>query len=280
MFSSKIWLAFALVSFNAVFAQQNPKTQLTVQVTDVTGAPVPRASIEITPSSNRQGLTLEADGNGNAEVELPPGNYDLHVMSRGFCPFRKFLEPLSEQNRMVTAKLIPGSCPGPCAGPCVTVYSESGVLVYPKARTQDVAASQDLIKVTVTDTTGAVIQPAWVEATSTSLGEFGEPWSASTSTNTVGEAALGLPKGNYVLSVTAKGFKKWSTRIESGAHRNQAIRAKMVLADNNVRADCMSCFSVEEEKISPRSVALSVIQPMTIRTLDPLPSRHAHGHIP
>lgn len=60
--------------------------------------------------------------------------------------------------------------------------------------------------------------------------KFARPWSASGSTNTLGETSLVLPKGPYELSVSANGFKKWSMRIESEAHLNQVIRAKMALA--------------------------------------------------
>ena len=228
MIRRRIWIAFSLLSLTTVFAQTYPNTRVTVQITDVTGAGVPRAIVEVIPSPNAQTLTFEADGNGKAEFELSPGNYDLHVKSQGFCPFRRFLEPLNEQNRVVMAKLQIASCPGPCAGSCVTVDSESGNSAYPKPVAQDVQDSQRLLKVIVTDTTGTVIQPAWVEATSTSPGEFGRPWSASTWTNTLGEASLNLPMGDYVLSVTANGFNKWSTRIEGGAHLNQAIRAKLL----------------------------------------------------
>jgi hypothetical protein len=228
MIRRRIWIAFSLVSLTTVFAQPYTNTRVTVQITDVTGAGVPRAIVEVIPSPNAQTLTYEADGNGKAEFELSPGNYDLHVESQGFCPFRRFLEPLNEQNRVVMAKLQVASCPGPCAGPCVTVYSESGIPAYPKPVAQDVKDSQGLLKVIVTDTTGTVIQPASVEVTSTSPGEFGRPWSASTRTNTLGEASLVLPMGDYVLSVTANGFNKWSTRIEGRAHLNQAIRAKLL----------------------------------------------------
>ena len=259
MIHRRIWIAFSLVSLTTVFAQTYPNTRVTVQITDVTGAGVPRAIVEVIPSPNAETLTFEADGNGEAEFELSPGNYDLHVESQGFCPFRRFLEPLNEQNRVVMAKLQIASCPGPCAGPCVTVYSESGNPVNPKHVAQDVQDSQGLLKVIVTDTTGTVIQPASVEVTSTSPGEFGRPWSASTRTNTLGEASLDLPIGDYLLSVTATGFNKWSTRIEGGAHPNQTIRAKLL-----AQSAAHSHFAINVKTISG-----VVIPGVTIEAIDP-----------
>jgi uncharacterized membrane protein len=106
----------------------------------------------------------------------------------------------------------------------VTVDSESG---NHELENQSVQASQDLLKVIVTDATGAVIQRANVEATSTLPDNFGGHWSGSTNTNTLGEAPIDLQKGIYDISVSANGFRKWSTEIEFGAHPNQAIRAKL-----------------------------------------------------
>lgn len=144
-----IWIAFSLVSLHAVFAQQNPTIHVTVQVTDVTGAGVPRAAIEMAPSPKSQILTFETDGSGKAEFELPPGNYDLHVKSQGFCPFRRFLEPLNEQNQVVTTKLQIDYCPGPCQMTCVYVYPEPGP--------QPEQAHEGLLKVIVTDASGVVV---------------------------------------------------------------------------------------------------------------------------
>ena len=259
MIRRRIWITFSLVSLATVFAQSYPNTRVTVQITDVTGAAVPRAAVEVIPSHSAQTQTFQADGNGKAEFELSPGNYDLHVESQGFCPFRRFLEPLNEQNRMVVAKLQVASCPGPCAGPCVTVYSESGIPGRPKHVAQDVQDSQSLLNVIVTDTTGTAIQPAWVEVTSTSPGEFGRPWSATTRTNTLGEASLDLPMGDYVLSVTANGFNKWSTKIEGGAHLNQAIRAKLL-----AQSAAHSHFA-----INVKNTAGGVIPGATIEAIDP-----------
>jgi hypothetical protein len=259
MIRRRIWIAFSLVSLATVFAQSYPNTRVTVQITDVTGAAVPRAAVEVIPSHSAQTQKFQADGNGKAEFELSPGNYDLHVESQGFCPFRRFLEPLNEQNRMVVAKLQVASCPGPCAGPCVTVYSESGNPLNPKPVAQDVKDSQGLLKVKVTDTTGTAIQPASVEITSTSPGEFGRPWSATTRTNTLGEASLNLPMGDCVLSVTANGFNKWSTRIEGGAHLSQTIRAKLL-----AQSAAQSHFAINVKNTSG-----GVIPGVMIEAIDP-----------
>jgi len=63
-----IWIAFALISLDAVSAQQNSKTQLTVQVTDVSGASVPKALIEVGAAPAGAPLAIEADRFGKRRI--------------------------------------------------------------------------------------------------------------------------------------------------------------------------------------------------------------------
>ena len=118
-----IWIAFALISLDAAFAQQNPKTQLTIQVTDVTGAFVPKALIEVGAVPNSAPLATEADRFGKGKFELPMGSYHLLVKSQGFCPYQGSFEVLRQQNQIITANLQINTCPGPCAGFCGVIYS-------------------------------------------------------------------------------------------------------------------------------------------------------------
>ena len=217
------WVALALISLDAVHAQQNPKAQLTVQVRDVSGANVPNALIEVSSSQNTQTQVSNADGHGKANFDLPFGNYEVLVKSQGFCPFRRFLEPLALPSQIINVKLRIDQCPGPCEIGCVTVESIPGVQAAQAPR-------GPLTIVIATDETGTAIQGAGVEVVSTLPGKFGWPWAVSSITNTLGEVSFGLPSGEYILSVTADGFKKWSEHIDGGTRVNQTIRAKLVVA--------------------------------------------------
>ena len=124
MFTRKTWIAVAFVSLNAVFAQQTPKTHVTVQVTDVSGARVPRATVEVTPSAIAQTLRFEADWKGEAGFELPPGGYRLLVKSQGFCPYKQSFSFQNHANQLIEAKLQIDSCPGPCGGHCIEIQSD------------------------------------------------------------------------------------------------------------------------------------------------------------
>jgi hypothetical protein len=244
MLHGKFCIVFAFVLIDAAFAQQVSRSHVTVHVTDVTGANVPKALIEVASSHNTQKLALNADGNGKAEFDLPFGNYELLVRSPGFCPFRRFLEPLALPNQIVTAKLQIASCPGPCSPTCVTVNADTGV--------KSALAPQGLLRVIATDEMGETIQGADIEAISTLPGKFARPWSVSSITNTLGEVTFfDLPSGNYILSVSAKGFRKCSAHIEGGTGLNQTIRAKLAVANNNAGIGPTSCNEVVETETTP-----------------------------
>ena len=93
----------------------------------MTGANVPNALIEVSSSQNTQTQVSNADGHGKANFDLPFGNYEVLVKSQGFCPFRRFLEPLALPSQIINVKLRIDQCPGPCEIGCVTVESIPGV---------------------------------------------------------------------------------------------------------------------------------------------------------
>jgi hypothetical protein len=71
------------------------------------------------------------------------------------------------------------------------------------------AAQQTYLAVKVTDCTGEVISGARIQIDPS-------PIEAKTSTtaNRQGEAGLDPPPGSYVLSITYRGFKRWTRQIE------------------------------------------------------------------
>lgn len=226
MIRSKIWIAIALVSFTVGNAQQAAKTRLTVQVTDVAGAAVRGARVEVGLEPDAPSWVMEADWNGKAEFDLPVGNYQLLVKSQGFCPHKKPLEVLSESQQIVEAKLQIDSCPGPCAGPCLTVY--------PDPEIQTAESRRGHLSITVTDQAGAVIP-------GTQIGTITPPSKVVkvlASTNSYGEAAIDLEPGLYVLSAAAPGFKPWIEAVDVTAGSNQSIKITALLHN------CTNCVEV------------------------------------
>jgi hypothetical protein len=252
-----IWISFALISLDAVHAQQDTKTQLTIQVTDVTGAFVPKALIEIGAESNGAKLAAEADGVGKGEFELPIGNYHLLVKSPGFCPYKGPMEVLKQQSQIITAKLQVDSCPGPCAGPCVTVSSEPEI--------------QTTLTVVVTDQTGAIIPGAHIAATNQATGSRVEATADAT-----GQAIVDLDQGIYKLRVTAPGFQGYlENEVEAKAemHRVVALRAGIGICE-----PCMDVRDVPEIPLERQPIAADIPLipvPQLVLPAKPLHPKHS-----
>jgi hypothetical protein len=193
-----IWIAFALIPLDAALAQQSPKTKLTIQVTDVTGASVPKAMIEVGgPTSHDATLAAEADGVGKSEFELPMGSYRLLVKSPGFCPFTKSLEVLQQQDQLITARLQVDTCPGPCAGPCV----------IPETEVQTTQSPFGHLSIRVADASGAAVPGARIQ-----IHRSSDETGIDAATDSAGQVQVPLDAGIYELSISARGFQLWKEK--------------------------------------------------------------------
>ena len=67
-----------------LYAQPAPQGNVTVQVTDMTGAVIPGARIQVDPSLHTPGSVLATDNLGQAILDLPDGAYSLSVSALGF----------------------------------------------------------------------------------------------------------------------------------------------------------------------------------------------------
>jgi Carboxypeptidase regulatory-like domain len=99
-------LAIALLSVQ-LSAQPAPQESVTVQVTDITGAVIPGASIEIDPSPSRAGTVLTTDSHGQTEFDLPAGVHAVSIAARGFSKLSRRIDVQGGvgQTVIVTAKL-------------------------------------------------------------------------------------------------------------------------------------------------------------------------------
>ena len=87
-------------------SQPAPQKNLTIQVTDITGAVIPGARIEIDPSSSRPRPILKTDGQGRAVVDLPAGTHTLSITAPGFKRWtRREVDAQGNGGQPVTARL-------------------------------------------------------------------------------------------------------------------------------------------------------------------------------
>jgi len=183
-------------------------------VTDVSGASVPKALIEVGAAPAGAPLAIEADRFGKGEFELPMGSYRLLVKSPGFCPYKSSVEVLQQQTQIVTAKLQVDSCPGPCQASCIAVYPD------PAIQTTQSPLRHIILK--VNDSTGAPIRGARIQIDHSSGGAGDDA-----TTGRDGEAALNLTPGPHVLAISARLFKLLTQQVEVRDAPNQEILAVM-----------------------------------------------------
>jgi DMSO/TMAO reductase YedYZ molybdopterin-dependent catalytic subunit len=93
-------LAVLLCGLTAVGAQVY--TPVTVVVTDPSGAGVSGAEIRVTPGSPA-GDRLVTDEHGRAELGMPAGTYQLHVMAEGFAAAEKTLTVADKPQTLTVA---------------------------------------------------------------------------------------------------------------------------------------------------------------------------------
>src|SRR5438270_13499992 len=80
-------LAFALLARQTVFAQGTTAT-LGGTVTDVSGAVVPNAQVQLTNELTRDARTTRSNGSGVFTFSaVPTGDYDIQIMAQGFSTF-------------------------------------------------------------------------------------------------------------------------------------------------------------------------------------------------
>jgi Carboxypeptidase regulatory-like domain len=97
-------LAVALPSVQ-LSAQPTPQGTLTIQVTDITGAVIPGARLEIDPSPSKPESALTTDNQGRVALDLPGGAHKLSVSAPGFNYWTREIDVQSGGGQLVTAKL-------------------------------------------------------------------------------------------------------------------------------------------------------------------------------
>jgi hypothetical protein len=84
MAAARIAAVFFALLCAEVSAQPAPQGNVTVQVTDMTGAVVPGARVDIDPSPPKPESVVTTDNLGQAILDIPDGAYSLSVSAPGF----------------------------------------------------------------------------------------------------------------------------------------------------------------------------------------------------
>lgn len=99
-------------------AQQSTSVPVTLQVTDVSGAGVPYAQIQMIPSPAPTSEAMETDNQGQLILNLKPGGYCVSVYSEGFFNLQEHFDV--QAARTVPLQLKIGGCTD-----CVHVEGET-----------------------------------------------------------------------------------------------------------------------------------------------------------
>ena len=220
MAAARIAAILLAASVSVLSAQQETTTRLTVRATDVTGAPIPLAQVEITPSSGGNASALTTNAEGAAEFAAKRGSYQITIASPGFCPRNLTVAVAGRPEQVIVAMLEVSSCPGPCAGPCVVVQSADSPVLATAGE-----PSHGTLTVKVVDQTGAIIPGAQIEIRT-------EPNEVvlRAFTDNLGAAVLNLRAGSYTVTISARGFAVYQRRnVEVQDGSDQHLRVGMFI---------------------------------------------------
>ena len=256
MFTRKIGLALGLVLLTAALAQQAPKSHVTVQVTDVTGAAVPKALVQIHRANRELEFSSQTDGKGDVNFDLPQGDYELSVTSLGFYFKSRPITVDAAPAQKIAAKLVPGGCPIP--EPCPIVAEAAPSI-------EKFQQMPGRVSIRVTDETGAVAPDAQA------VFDPGKE-RMELKTDLKGSAAIDLPPGPHTVSITLPGFERWTMYLNISSSSTQKIDAVLKVAGTDdpieveVVVDCpLETSSLELEVVVP-------LQQMKVFTAFPLRS--------
>ena len=85
-YSFSIWLMLTMVNSCLIFAQSGTSSALSGEVTDPTGASIPRTTVTITDMSTKATRTGETDASGHFLFsQINPGTYQVTVEANGFA---------------------------------------------------------------------------------------------------------------------------------------------------------------------------------------------------
>jgi hypothetical protein len=104
-------LIVALSLSSGLLAQEAGKpASIALELTDQSGAVVPKARVLIVPLPNAFEGMLITGSDGRLSLDLPPGSYSLRVQMLGFDPVKRPIEAKPGGHQTISIQLIAGSC--------------------------------------------------------------------------------------------------------------------------------------------------------------------------
>lgn len=118
--SLPVVLAFVVLALaGAAWSQEpSPAEPVMIVVTDVTGAVVNHARIEISPTPANAPAEMYSGAEGKFVVKLPPGTYEVTVTEQGFKRWAQQIEVQPGTSQIVGARLEIASSSGPVQVDC------------------------------------------------------------------------------------------------------------------------------------------------------------------
>jgi Carboxypeptidase regulatory-like domain len=118
MAAARIAPLLVAVSATVATAQRIPPGHLRVTVIDQSGVVVASSQVEVTQKQTGSRSFTLAEANGEAEFDLAPGIYEIHITAAGFKGWTKQAEILAGQDASMAAQLAIAEtwCSLPCRG--------------------------------------------------------------------------------------------------------------------------------------------------------------------
>lgn len=211
--------ALLALLFTPTLALQ-PKTsgsEVAVHVMDQTGASIPAASITVLTPQGGSMLSAQTDADGNADLELPNGEFVAVIESRGFCPQKRTLK-IATQPQAIKVELRVDSCPGPCQVACIAPNSGAAT-GHPPASVATHSVLYPVVNLIVEELTGVRIPLARIEIRGENDERVQELFA-----DKFGEATVSLVPGASAIRVGAPGFETWQIRMDSAPVADQSTR--------------------------------------------------------
>ena len=100
MLYRKIPFLFIVLWLGSTPQQTKPTAHIAIEVHDPTGAPIPKAHVEVSVSATDV-KKLYADDNGKLSVDLPAGTYEVTATYPAFTPAKKRIDVQDARNQIV-----------------------------------------------------------------------------------------------------------------------------------------------------------------------------------
>jgi len=205
-------------TLHTIAAPQDLPAAVSIQVVDTQGARIPAATVQVV-SSDGLISSIHLDNAGQAMINLPSGTYEVRASSVGFQRKTEKVSLAGRAGQVLEIKLAIDPKQGGYSGPVVDS------LIIPEehaAPLVQLPSPEVPLKVMVKDLSGQFIPRAVIQIRSSESGVTAEGMS-----DAQGNATMPLEPGIYSVSVAARGFAKWSSKVDLQPSASQSLLAEL-----------------------------------------------------